>query len=193
MSNARNLANLLGTSTTIPSGKVVAGSLPAGSVLQVVETSMDSRLDLDNNDWIQVTGFEAAITPSSTSSKILVMCNINIAGDTGGFTIGARLYHKSGSGSYAHLADASSSDTTYADDQGCWFAAGAQGWSNYAREQASASYLHSPSSTAAQSYTLYVDDSRNNESVYVNRYHYQLNANYLYTTRSNFVLMEIAG
>ena len=188
MSNARNLANLLGTNTTVPSSKQ-----PSGSVLQVVETSMDSRLDLDNNDWIQVTGFEASITPSSTSSKILVMCNINIAGDTNGYTVGARLYHKSGSGSYAHLSDASSSDSTYNSDQGCWFACGAHSWSNYGREQASASYLHSPSSTAAQSYTLYVDDSRNNESVYVNRYHYQTNANYMYSTRSNFVLMEIAG
>ena len=34
MSNARNLANLLGTSTTVPSSKQ-----PAGSVLQVVSTT----------------------------------------------------------------------------------------------------------------------------------------------------------
>ena len=42
MSNARNLANFLGTSTTVPSGKIVTASLPTGSVLQVVQGSLKS-------------------------------------------------------------------------------------------------------------------------------------------------------
>lgn len=85
MSNARNLANLLGTSTTIPSGKVVAGSLPAGSVLQCVTTNYpdDFAFSLnasgnasDNGKLEVVTGLNCSITPTSTSSKILYQATI---------------------------------------------------------------------------------------------------------------------
>ena len=85
MSNARNLANLLGTSTTIPSGKVVAGSLPAGSVLQCVTTnypddfafSLNASSSASDNGKLEVvTGLNCSITPTSTSSKILYQATI---------------------------------------------------------------------------------------------------------------------
>ena len=56
MSNARNLANLLGTGTTVPSAK-----MPSGSVLQVKQavitgtfsTSSTSFVDSFNNTFIK--------------------------------------------------------------------------------------------------------------------------------------------
>lgn len=159
-----------------------------GHVVQVVEGSMDDRLALNTGgNWTQVTNLTASITPSSTSSKILVQCNVNLSGDNGSETVGARLYVNG-----SHLSDASSSDATYANDNGCWFAVGADRWDSYVRYQATAQYLHSPASTSAQVYSLYVNDQRDDEVVYVNRYHAQSNAAYMYTTRSNFLLMEIA-
>lgn len=65
MSNARNLANLLGTSTTVPSSK-----MPTGSVLQVKQTINSNRGTVQSatlTDFITVS-----ITPTSASSKILV-------------------------------------------------------------------------------------------------------------------------
>ena len=65
MSNARKLANLLGTSTTVPSSK-----MPTGSVLQVKQTINSNRGTVQSatlTDFITVS-----ITPTSTSSKILV-------------------------------------------------------------------------------------------------------------------------
>ena len=163
-------------------------TLPAGSVLQVVEGSMDNRLTLSTGGaWTAVSGLTASITPTSVNSKILVQCNVNLAGESGSYTVGARLYVNG-----SHLATASSSDSTYSNDNGCWFAVGAQQWNNYIREQASAQYLHSPSSTSQQTYSLYVNDQRDANVVYVNRYHYATNASYMYSTRSNFILMEIA-
>ena len=159
-----------------------------GHVIQVVEGSMGDRLALNTGgNWTQVTNLTASITPSSTSSKILVQCNVNLAGAYSYYTVGARLYVNG-----SHLSDASSSDSTYSNDNGCWFAVGAQQWNNYIREQATAQYLHSPASTSAQVYSLYVNDQRDNSTVYVNRYHYGANQTYMYTTRSNFILMEIA-
>lgn len=65
MSNARKLANLLGTSTTVPSSK-----MPTGSVLQVKQTVSSARATVQTatlSDFLTVS-----ITPTSTSSKILV-------------------------------------------------------------------------------------------------------------------------
>lgn len=72
MSNARKLANLLGTSTTVPSSKLslTAADMPTGSVLQVKQTINSNRGTVTSatlTDFITVS-----ITPTSTSSKILV-------------------------------------------------------------------------------------------------------------------------
>ena len=164
--------------------------VPAGSVLQVVQSTMGDRLNLSTGgNFTQVTGLEASITPSSTSSKILVQCNLNIAGHSSNYTCGIRLYVND-----AHLSDASSPDAVYGDqDEGCWMSVCAQTWSNYTRYQASSQYLHSPSSTSQQTYSIYVIDTRDNSSIYINRYHYENNVDYMHTTKSNFTLMEIKG
>ena len=74
MSNARNLANLMGTNTLVPQSKVNlslgASDLPTGSILQVQSATEDGDFSGSgqNIDIMTLT-----ITPSSTSSKILVM------------------------------------------------------------------------------------------------------------------------
>ena len=174
----------------IPSGHSLYAP---GHVVQVVQASMGDRLALSTGgNFTAVTGFTASITPKSSNSKILVQCNVNMAGNSSSYAVGARLYHKSGGGSFAHLSDASSSDSTYSNDSGCWFAIGSQTFSNYVREQATNQYLHSPASTAEQTYALYVTDQRDNTTVYINRYHYQANQDYMHTTKSFWTLMEIA-
>ena len=86
MSNARNLADLMGTNTLVPQSKVnlslSASDLPAGSLLQTKHVIMKGiqrntttgsyTLVSDGTDSLQLT-----ITPTSTSSKILIMTNIN--------------------------------------------------------------------------------------------------------------------
>jgi len=53
---------------------VTAAGLPEGSVIQVVQQSLDSPADSTSTTMID-TGLSASITPSSTSSKILVIVN----------------------------------------------------------------------------------------------------------------------
>ena len=77
MSNARILADLMGTNTTVPSSKLSLGAadLPSGTVLQVVQGWSDTQAKTTttaNGDAISCPT-TATITPSSTSSKILVM------------------------------------------------------------------------------------------------------------------------
>ena len=73
MSNARNLANLLGTGTAVPSAK-----MPSGSILQVVTATTDNQQSLSpSTSWADITGLPVNITPTATSNKILVMGHIS--------------------------------------------------------------------------------------------------------------------
>ena len=57
----------------------IGGSL-AGSVLQVVSTTKTTVFSTTSSSMVDVTGFSATITPSSTSSKILVIASF-VAGN----------------------------------------------------------------------------------------------------------------
>ena len=49
------------------------GQMPAGSVLQVVQTFKNNVFSTTSTSYADVTGLTASITPSSSSSKILVL------------------------------------------------------------------------------------------------------------------------
>ena len=68
------------------SGKTVTygltdSDMPSGSVLQVVQATSNSETT-PNASWTNITGASVSITPSSTSSKVLITFN------TGGMTTG---------------------------------------------------------------------------------------------------------
>ena len=79
MSNARILANLMGTSATVPSSKLslVAADMPAGNILQVVNTTWNSNQTINGTTFTEVTNLTTSITPFSTGSKILIQSNID--------------------------------------------------------------------------------------------------------------------
>lgn len=66
----------MGSGKTLPAS-ALTGSLPAGmggKILQVVSTTLDTRFSqsISANTNTAITNFEVSITPSSTSSKILL-------------------------------------------------------------------------------------------------------------------------
>ena len=79
MSNARNLANFLGTGTTVPSSKLslVAADMPAGNILQVVNTVHSANVAINGSTSTEYTGITTAITPKVTGSKIYIMANVS--------------------------------------------------------------------------------------------------------------------
>ena len=65
----------------VQAGAVETGDLPAGTVLQVVQAVKSGGSSYQTADtWTDVSGLSVNITPSSTSSKILVKYNLNISG-----------------------------------------------------------------------------------------------------------------
>ena len=67
--NGKNFATQDGTGAATIHSDVV---FPAGHVLQVVSTTKTDFFSTTSTTYVDVTGLSATITPSSTSSKILV-------------------------------------------------------------------------------------------------------------------------
>tara|TARA_R100001440_G_scaffold36955_3_gene56173 strand:+ start:5845 stop:6345 length:501 start_codon:yes stop_codon:yes gene_type:complete len=69
--------------------KILSGSLASGvggKILQVVQTSKTDTFSTTSTSFTDVTGLSVAITPSSTSSKVLVIvsCNSSTSGGNNG-------------------------------------------------------------------------------------------------------------
>lgn len=62
------------TAADLASGAITTGALPSGSVLQVVHATYATQVTQGGPTW-KGTGLTASITPSSTSSKILIIVN----------------------------------------------------------------------------------------------------------------------
>jgi len=73
------------TNADINASAAIAGSklTGVGKVLQVVQTVKTNGFSFATADaWTDVTGMSVTITPSSTSSKVLIKYNTNISGST---------------------------------------------------------------------------------------------------------------
>ena len=55
----------------VQTGAVESGDLPAGSVIQVVQSGFDTETVISSTSYVAV-GLSASITPASSSSKVLV-------------------------------------------------------------------------------------------------------------------------
>ena len=70
--------------TALPSGMISAPGLTTGKVLQVVTgNQITSGVNTTSGSYVD-SGLYVNITPSSTSSKILISTNMNTRNDTGG-------------------------------------------------------------------------------------------------------------
>ena len=71
-----------GTGAGLPTGFEAAAG--GGKVLQVVaSTEKTDTFTTTSTSYVDVTGITVAITPAATSSKILVLCNVNTGGKNG--------------------------------------------------------------------------------------------------------------
>ena len=71
-----------GDTFTVPSGATIVNSGTAsgfggGKVLQVVSTTKTDAFTSTSGTFVDVTGLTASITPSATSSKVLVLVSIS--------------------------------------------------------------------------------------------------------------------
>ena len=163
-------------------------AFPLGKVLQVVQTNKTdtTSFSISSGGTHTDTGFSASITPSSTSSKILVQIMLN-HGTSSNQIVGITL--KANNSNTDIIGDSSSSRARLT-------------MAYHAEETAGChvvpiTALHSPNSTSEQTYTLnYRHNSSSTRTHYINRSNDDNNASgngMGPRTASTMILTEIAG
>ena len=137
-----------------------SGTLSAPTkVLQVVQTTKTNVFSTTNGAWTNVTGMSAAITPSSTSSKILVISSVSVGQ-------GHYAYHRIVRGGTAIF---SGSSGTYACSHGGYSGGASEGEHYYGSWTHPIVFLDSPSTTSATTYTYQMRTNSSGHAVLVNR------------------------
>ena len=190
-----NLAGVgIGTSIRVTSGSKIVGLSTGsitypGAVLQVIQTIKKDTWTASGTDattfYGPVTGYAATITPTSTSSKILVICSMQIG--TGYWEVQGRLV-RNGSNITESWGDTRGNRTR------CSFAAnqydgGAYGYGWYPVHY---TYLDSPGVTTATTYSVMLNPY-SGYYVYMNRTGKDNDqADYYGQPASTITLMEIS-
>ena len=168
--NADTLASNAVTSAKLASGAITRSSLPAGSVIQTVQVTTTSQTE--NAYTSQQTFLTASITPTDSNNKILVNVNCCGCGSRNTSTFWRMRIKKDGS----LLRGVASYIGGYGRDSG-------------AEEYPSCSFLDSPGTTNALSYTLHGDRVSGGSNCYFN-HHNGTGTNS--QASSSMTLMEIA-
>jgi hypothetical protein len=129
----------------------------AGKILQVVQATYSTAESTTSSSYVD-TSLTATITPSSGTSKVLVLCNGSSYADRTGTStgIGEHAIERGGSQIYQ------SATTGYADG------AGSASRSLYV--SFTLSYLDSPATTSATTYTLQHKSSTGTITTFYNNY-----------------------
>ena len=168
-------------------GKVAFPNTSTGKILQVVQTAKTDTASFafsSTNAYSDLTGMSVSITPSATSSKILVMFTVAIGGNSGSFHI--RLLRGSTNIAIGDGSDSRSYSTI------SFRPAGAP----YGLETAplSHSFLDSPNTTSATTYKLQGTAGASYSTTwYLNRSQSDNNADYGGRPVSTITAIEVAA
>lgn len=164
-------------------GVLPDANAPSGSVLQVLQATKTDTFGTNSTSFTDITGLSVTITPSSSSSKILVLFNIS-CGIYGDIAHGyVNLVRNS---TNIFIADSAGSRTpatkvfNLASQDGAMHTHASQ-------------YLDSPATTSATVYKLQLKSSNTNQ-VYINRSGRDNDGSgYDGRATSSITVMEIAG
>jgi hypothetical protein len=149
------LTNCTGYSASnLASGTLPAARLPAGSVLQVVQTVLTSTASVSSSTFAAISGFTVSITPTSATSRILILTSLQGGNNGNNCTVVLTR-----NGSNICFADAASNRT-----QGT---AAAQNFQVSQACSITMNFLDSPATTSAVTYG--VSASMNAGTFFINR------------------------
>lgn len=136
-----------------------ASSGKIGQVLSFVKTSVFSTTNGISGTGMTATGLQIQITPSATTSKILVMPSYNLSSSNRSYS---SLFINGSVSPFIGDALGSCSRVTH----------GYYNDTHHTTSMAGYTYLHSPSSTSQQTYEIYVcsNSSDGTYSTYLNRH-----------------------
>jgi len=155
MTQAANLG-ALGTNAGT-TGILASAGMPAGSVLQAVTTNYQTYTSSTSTSLVDVSGFSASITPKFSTSKILILLDINgfcNAQSSGASSI-IQVYITDGSNNV--IAKVNYGYVTNGGASGNWLSLGLN-------------YSHSPATTSAITYKIRMQGDGSGNGWSVNNY-----------------------
>jgi hypothetical protein len=162
-----------------------AAFTPVGTILQVVSTAKTNTFSTTSQTFTGVTGLTAAITPSSTSSKILIMAQVSIANAP---AANHRYLRLSGGNATSFVGDADGSRIrvvhgSYNHTDG-----------SAASELVTMLYLDSPNTTSSVTYSVDVAvGGPSSPSLVINRTSGDTDSALFNRSASSITVMEVAG
>jgi hypothetical protein len=179
---------------------ITRGSMPAGSILQVVHVSktntfVGTSVPDNGGYFIDVTGLSATITPSSSTSTILVITDMymGVTNTAGGYNQTYRLKRTIGGvTTFPILGDAEGGRPRATGRINQYQGAGTV---QYSMAMMSGTHQDSPATTSAITYQIQIGGYSGSPAVYLNRSEtFQVLANdYDNVPVSTITLMEIAA
>jgi hypothetical protein len=156
--------------------------VPVAGIGQVLQTVKSDTFSMSSSTFADVTGLSVTITPTKTTSKILVFLDGKFAANDGDVSaLQTRLMRDS---TAIYIGDTAGSRvrSTYA---GAVFAGG----TNMA--YGGGIFLDSPATTSATTYKLQIASSQNTKSVFVNRPWNDVDNSLYSRTASSITVMEV--
>ena len=173
------------TGITFPSAisGVSAVQQYSGRVLQVATSTLSTDFSTTSISYVD-SGLSVSVTPTSSSSRFLLLANMSMTGGAGGVVIFYQFVRNSTAVGIGTQAGASNAATggVY-NDPGV-----GSGSQNALFMYTNANYIDSPATTSAVTYKIQVRNNTAGTAVYLNR----RNDNYI-TAISTLTVMEIAG
>ena len=176
-------------SSTVPTGSKIsgadAGSLTAPGVFinAVSASKTDAQSNATNNSFTDISGLTVTITPKSTSSKILLLCNISIS--AGSDATGRAFKVLRGSTAIGVGSDGSRPQVSFFGSP----------MSSDGNMQGTCSwhYLDSPNSTSALTYKVQSSGFNAGVTTWINRNQNGNGQPYDCIASSNITAIEVAG
>ena len=164
--------------------KIGDAGMPAGSILQVLQTPKTDTFSTSSTSFTDITGLSVNITPSSTSNKVLVFMDCKVASATN-VSAFVRMVRDS---TAIYIGDAASNrqraTMSNSDAPSSQFVF-----------QMSGMFLDSPSTTSQVTYKIQIlsEPSGNTGNVYVNRTDADTDNDQEGRYASSITVMEVAG
>ena len=176
-------------STTLADGAATGSKLGTGSIIKVLQTVKTDTFSRNGSSWGDITGFGQDITPSATTSKVLVMVDIKIGADHGDSDYNFKIVRGS---TDIYIGDADGSKRRSSMGTGSYGMPSNTADGQYRLEQVSLMFLDSPSTTSATTYKVQIINVGGRTN-YINRNHHNGDTAATPRTASSITLMEIAG
>ena len=179
--NVNNINEAGGVDAVITGGVLDSGSLPAGSILQVVSTTKTDAASTTSTSFSDVSGLSVSITPSSATSKVLVSYTVQGNGRAGSTSLFVRLLRDS----TLISAGAAAGNRTEVSGHSLT--------GEFAIETTGGNFLDSPATTSAITYKIAFSSSVSGQAAYINRAHQDTDAATTPRGVSSITVMEVAG